>query len=248
MYYFASDMHLGLDYHIPSAEREKLVVRWLEEVSADARAIFLVGDVFDFWFEWKRVIPKGFTRLLGKLSELTDRGVEIHFFTGNHDMWAYGYLEDECGVRLHARPETFTLYGKKLFVAHGDNLYTDPPFRIRAMNHVFYSRFWRGAFGALVHPDAAMRFGMWWSDKSRKTKCLSHGFAGEDEYLIRFAREQAQDVDYFVFGHLHCPVDYDMGEGRRAIVLGEWLVNPTYAVLKPDGRMELRQYPPSAKV
>lgn len=247
MYYFASDMHLGLDYHTPSAEREKLVVRWLDEVSADARAIFLVGDVFDFWFEWKRVIPKGFTRLLGKLSELTDKGVAIHFFTGNHDMWAYGYLQAECGVRIHAHPEIFTLYDKKLFVAHGDNLYLSPPFAIRVMNHFFYSRLWRRAFGTLVHPDTAMRFGTWWSDKSRKTKSLSHGFAGEDEYLVRFARAQDADIDYFIFGHLHCPSDYDMGNGQRAVILGEWLVDPTYAVLKPDGQMELRQFSTSSK-
>lgn len=244
MYYFASDMHLGLDYRTPPLEREKVFVRWLDEVSADAEAILLVGDVFDFWFEWKRVIPKGFSRVLGKFSELADRGVKIHFFTGNHDMWAFDYLQTECGVTLHQRPEVFEMYGKRLFVAHGDNLYLKKPFPIRVMNGIFYSRFWRRAFAMLVHPDLAMRFGLWWSNKSRKSKRLSHHFAGENEYLVQYARQYSRcvDVDYFVFGHLHCAVDYDMGEGQRAVILGEWIVDPTYAVLKPDGSIELRQY------
>lgn len=246
MYYFASDMHLGLDYGDSPLRREKLVVRWLDEVSADARAIFLVGDVFDFWFEWKRIVPKGFTRLLGKLSELTDRGVEIHFFTGNHDLWVYDYLSEECGVRIHTRPEIFKLYGKKTFIAHGDNLYLKKPFRVGVMNYFFYSKFWRRVFSALVHPDSAMRFGQWWSNKSRKTKRLSHDFAAENEPLIRYARKYAQnaEVDYFVFGHLHVPVNYDMGGGMRAVILGEWVANPTYAALAPDGTIELRRYNP----
>ncbi len=245
MYYFASDMHLGLTYRMSSLERERMVVRWLDEVSADARAIFLVGDVFDFWFEWKRVIPRGFSRLLGKFSELTDRGIRIHFFTGNHDLWAYEYLHDECGLTLHHRAEVFELYGKEVFVAHGDNLYLKKPLGIRVMNHFFYSRrFWHKIFSVVVHPNQAMRFGLWWSNKSRKSKRISHYFAGEEEYLIQYARQYSRcvAVDYFIFGHLHTAVDYDMGDGRRTIVLGEWIVNPTYAVLKPDGEMELRAY------
>lgn len=237
-------MHLGLNYRTPSQEREKVLVRWLDEVAPDARAIFLVGDVFDFWFEWKRVVPRGFTRLLGKFSELTDRGVKIHFFPGNHDLWAYDYLHSECGLTLHHRAEVFELYGRQVFVAHGDNLYLKRPFGIKVMNHFFYSRFWHRIFSALVHPNAAMRFGLWWSEKSRKSKRLSHTFGGEKEYLIRYAREYAKcvNVDYFVFGHLHCAVDYDLGDGHRAIILGEWIVNPTYAVLKPDGNIELKSY------
>ena len=246
MYYFASDMHLGLDHRTPSLEREKIVVRWLDEVSADAKAIFLVGDVFDFWFEWKRVIPRGFSRLLGKFSELTDRGVRIHIFTGNHDLWAYDYLREECGLVIHEKPEVFEAYGKKVFVAHGDNLYLrkKKPLLIKMMNGLFRSKFWHTLFIALVHPNQALRFGHWWSERSRKSKRLSHCFGGEKEYLIQYAREYGKcvDVDYFVFGHLHCAVDYDLGEGHRAIVLGEWIVSPTYAVLKPDGEIELKPY------
>ncbi len=246
MYYFASDIHLGLDRGTTAREREKLLVRWLDEVSADADAIALVGDVFDFWFEWRRVIPRGFSRLLGKLSELTDRGVRIHFFTGNHDMWVYGYLNEECGVIVHRRPEVFEAYGKKLFVAHGDNLYLRgaKPWKIRITNGFLYSRFWRWVFATLVHPDLAMRLGMWWSGKSRKSHRLAHEFAGEGEYLIQYAREYCRcvDVDYFIFGHLHAAADYDMGDGRRAVVLGEWLNHPSYAVFGPDGEIELKTF------
>ncbi|MCL2561823.1 MAG: UDP-2,3-diacylglucosamine diphosphatase [Rikenellaceae bacterium] len=246
MYYFASDMHLGLEHGTPSRERERRVVRWLDEVARDAKAIFLVGDVFDFWFEWRKVIPKGFTRLLGKLSELTDRGVEVHFFNGNHDMWAYDYLRAECGVEVHHGPEIFELYGKRVFVAHGDNLYLRQPLGIKVMYFFFRSRFWRRVFSALFPKSAAMRFGQWWSAKSRKSKSLTHCFGGEEEYLIKYTREYSRaqgdetQIDFFVFGHLHCAEDYDMGDGRRAVFLGEWISDaPVYAVLRPDGEMEL---------
>jgi UDP-2,3-diacylglucosamine hydrolase len=246
MYYFASDIHLGLGGGVSALEREKLLVRWLDEVSADAKGIALVGDVFDFWFEWRRVVPRGFSRLLGKLSELTDRGVKISFFTGNHDMWVYGYLQDECGVTVHERPEVFEAYGKKLFVAHGDNLYLrgTKPWRVKLVNSFLYSRCLRWAFATLVHPDVAMRLGLWWSGKSRKAQQVSHRFDGEGEYLIQYAREYCRcvNVDYFIFGHLHTPVDYDMGDGRRAVVLGEWLHRPSYAVFGPDGKIELKNY------
>lgn len=244
MYYFASDIHLGLEYRTPSREREKTLVRWLDEVSADARAIFLVGDVFDFWFEYKRVVPRGFTRLLGKLSELTDRGVEIHFFTGNHDMWVRDYLSAECGLTVHTKAEMFELHGKRVFVAHGDDLYLKKPLPIKFMHWCFRSPFVRNAFVTLIPVNQTIRFGHWWSGKSRKSKCLSHDFGGEREYLVQYAREylKTADADYFIFGHLHCSADYDLGGGRRLFVLGEWIVSPAYAVLAEDGEIEMRSY------
>lgn len=245
MYYFASDMHLGLDYRSTTREREKALVRWLREVSADADAIFLVGDVFDFWFEFAKVVPKGFTRLLGALSEITDRGIPVHFFPGNHDMWAYDYLATECGVTIHRPPEVFELSGKRIFVAHGDGMYLKTPSRIRFMNACFRSRFWRWVFSSLFHPNFTMRFGQWWSGSSRKSKSISHKFEGEKEYLVQYARKYGEcvEVDYFIFGHIHCAADYDLGEGRRAVFLGEWIVSPSYAVLKDDGSLELKSYP-----
>lgn len=247
MYYFAADIHLGMDGKMPSGERERLFVKWLDKVSADADAIFLVGDVFDFWFEYKKVVPKGFVRLLGKLAELTDRGVKIHFFTGNHDMWTYGYLRDECGLTVHYKAEVFELGGKKFFIAHGDNMYIKKPFMEKIMHAAFRSRFTIKAFSALVHPNLAMRFGQWWSAKSRKSHSRTHVFRGEEEYLIEYARAyqscvRTVSVDYFIFGHIHCPQIYDMGEGHKAVFLGEWLYNPVYAVMDNDGNMELRDF------
>lgn len=246
MYYFASDMHFGMETaHGSSRERERLFIRWLGEVSADAKAIFLVGDVFDFWFEYKRVIPKGFSRLLGKLSELTDRGIEIHFFPGNHDMWAYDYLSEECGLVLHHEPCLFELSGKKVFVGHGDNMYTyRPPLLEHWMQCLFRSPSIRRMFAATVHPDSALRFGQWWSGKSRKARSITHTFTGEEEYLVKYARKfmKDNDADYFVFGHLHCAENYDMGDGKRMVILGEWITNPSYAVLNDDGKIELRYY------
>ncbi len=246
MYYFASDMHFGLESpHGSSRERERLFIRWLDEVSADAQAIFLVGDVFDFWFEYRRVIPKGFSRLLGKLSELTDRGVEIHFFAGNHDMWTYDYLSTECGLIMHDGPEVFELSGKKVLVGHGDNMYVEnPPALERLMHAGFRSGILRRLFSALVHPNQALRLGQWWSAGSRKAKSLTHDFGGEQEYLVKYARKylETSDVDYFVFGHLHCAEDYDLGGGKRMIVLGEWIANPAYAVLDGQGCIELKYY------
>lgn len=246
MYYFASDMHLGLDHGTSSRERERVLVQWLDEVAKDAEAIALVGDVFDFWFEWRRVVPKGFTRLLGKLSELTDRGVRVHFFTGNHDLWAQDYLEKECGVKVHTRPEVFEAYGKRVFVAHGDKLYLsgDRPLRVRVVQYFFYSRLWRALFSTLVHPDLAMRMGLAWSRRNRKSKAVAHRFAGEEEYLIRYAREYSKclPVDYFVFGHLHSPVEHPLGNDRQVVVLGEWFDRPSYAVLTPDGKIKLHDF------
>lgn len=250
MYYFASDIHLGMDGTLTSGQRERLFVEWLEEVSADADAIFLLGDVFDFWFEFRRVVPKGFTRLLGKLSELSDRGVKIHFFTGNHDMWMSGYLEQECGVKLHYRPEVFELSGKRVFLAHGDNMYVRrPPFWERMMQKLFHSRVMRWVARTLIHPDALIRFGQWWSAKSRKGHVKTHVFCGEKEFLVKYARAyqaclKKVNVDYFVFGHIHCAQQYDMGDGHQAVFLGEWLYNSTYAVMDERGAMEIREYRP----
>lgn len=244
MYYFASDIHLGLDGATSSVQREKLLISWLDDVAADADAIYLMGDVFDFWFEYKRVIPRGFTRLLGKLSQLTDKGVKIHLFTGNHDMWAYDYLHQECGVELHHAPEVVTLGSKRVFLAHGDNMYVRKTRMVKFMNWCFHNNFLRWLFPRLVHPDLAMRFGLWWSQKSRHAKNISHSFGGEQEPLIEYVRDwsRSNSADYFIFGHIHCAEDFDLGNGCRAIFLGEWIQNPTYAVMNNQGEIKLKKY------
>lgn len=241
MYYFASDMHLGHGSTESSLNRERLLVNWLEESAKDAEAIFLVGDVFDFWYEYRAVVPKGFTRLLGTLSRLTDRGVKIHFFPGNHDLWEFGYLHSECGLEIHHAPEVFELYGKRVLIAHGDNLNVKDRPMLRFMNGVFRSNPLQWLFSHLIHPDCALRLGHCWSDHSRKSKAITHTFLGEQEPLVGYARQvlQRMPVDYFVFGHTHCMADYQVADDCRAVFLGEWIERPCQAQLSSDGEMRL---------
>lgn len=240
MYYFASDIHLGGGDEADARRIESRFVGWLDCVAHDAEAIFLVGDLFDFWFEYRRVVPQGCVRTLGKLAELTDRGVRVVFFTGNHDMWVGDYLHRECGVEIHTSPEVMTLAGRRVFIAHGDNMNIGSKPLLRLMNGVFRSRTLRFLFSWLVHPDWAVRFGRWWSGKSRK----SHGAEAIDasvcDPLDDYARCYLRDheVDYFVFGHMHVACDR-REEGLRVIHLGSWERQPSYAALDDYGDITL---------
>lgn len=245
MYYFASDVHLGAGDEQSSRCVERRFVRWLDMAAEDADTIFLVGDIFDFWFEYGRVIPKGFARTLGKLAELTDRGVRIVLFTGNHDMWCRDYLTRECGVEIRFSPRRETLAGRTLFIAHGDNMNIGDKPVLRFMNAVFRSRLLRAAFSWLVHPDLAVRFGRWWSGKSRKghaSETLTRDSLG---FLVDYARDYKHrnlDVDYIVFGHMHYPCDVSEDD-LRVLFLGAWDdPQPAYAVLHDDGEMELKRF------
>lgn len=244
MYYFASDMHLGSGAHSNPRERERALVAWLDRVAADARAIFLVGDVFDFWYEYKRVVPQGFTRLLGKFAELTDRGVEIHFFVGNHDMWQRDYLERECGVKMHFEREVVELYGKRVSICHGDDIYA----RYlggwtRLMNSLFRSRTARWLFSHLVHPDFALRFGLAWSKGSRKAKEVAMPFLGKEDPMVQEAERisRTEKVDYFVFGHNHCAETLTLEGGGEVVFLGHWFEGEVYASLDESGVMKLHK-------
>ncbi len=245
MYYFASDMHLGSGAHRDSHERERAVVEWLDRVAPTAKAIYLVGDVFDFWYEYKRVVPQGFTRLLGKLSELTDRGVEIHLFVGNHDMWQRDYLERECGVKLHFEREVVELCGKRVSICHGDDIYA----RYlggwtRIMNTIFRSRTARWLFSHLVHPDFAMRFGLGWSKGSRKSKEVAMPFLGKEDPLVKEAERlnrEGEGIDYFIFGHNHCAERVALESGGEAIFLGHWFGKEPYAVMDENGILTLQK-------
>lgn len=245
MYYFASDMHLGSGAHHNPCERERAVVEWLDRVAPTAKAIFLVGDVFDFWFEYKRVVPQGFTRLLGKLSELTDQGVEIHLFVGNHDMWQHDYLERECGVKLHFEREVVELNGKRVSICHGDDIYA----RYlggwtRIMNDIFRSRTARWLFSHLVHPDFAMRFGLGWSKGSRKSKEVAMPFLGKEDPLVKEAEKlnrEGESIDYFIFGHNHCAETVALASGGEAIFLGHWFGKEPYAVMDENGILTLQK-------
>lgn len=244
MIYFASDVHIGAGSPQEQRAAERRFVRWLDSVSADAEAVVLLGDIFDFWFEYRRVIPDGCIRTLGKLAELTDRGIRVVLFTGNHDMWVGDCLARECGLELHTAPEVLTLAGKRLFLAHGDNMNIRRRPGLRLMNAIFRSRTLRFLFSWLLHPDLAMKFGRWWSGKSRKSHAGKQLTASVNDPLRDYARDYAAahpEVDYFLFGHMHVPCDRT-GEQPAVLHLGCWEQTPTYAVLDPAGRLTLKTF------
>ncbi|RMG79420.1 MAG: UDP-2,3-diacylglucosamine diphosphatase [Bacteroidetes bacterium] len=242
--YFASDFHLGVPGKQDSKEREKQIVRWLSEIQPHAKEIFLVGDIFDFWFEYKHTIPKGYVRLLGKLAELTDSGIPVHFFTGNHDMWAFDYLPCEVGVQIHREPIIREFSGKKFMIGHGDGLGPgDKPYKM--LKKIFSNKLCQWMF-ARIHPNLGISIANYWSKKSRLANMNGEEtFLGEEkEWLIQFCRSELarRHIDYFIFGHRHLPIKYHLSENAQYINLGEWLFAKTYAVF--DGNdVQLVKYP-----
>lgn len=238
-------MHLGLHPLDKSLEREKKIVRFLDSIKDDALEIFMVGDIFDFWHEHKHVVPKGFTRFFGKLAELTDAGIKIHFFRGNHDIWAYGYFQEELNINIHYDPIIREINGKKYFIGHGDGLGPgDVGYKI--LKVAFTSKILQWGFSRL-HPNLSMWLGKTWSKNSRYAKgIVAEEFAGEDkEFLIQFANSKlkAEHFDYFIFGHRHIPYDLPLSsnENARIINLGDWIYSFTYAQI--DGNsIELKQF------
>lgn len=241
--YFASDFHLGVPTPEESLAREKHLCNWLDAISADAEEIFLVGDLFDFWFEYKRAVPRGHVRVLGKLAELTDRGIPITMFTGNHDMWIFDYVPKETGVKLEREPIVREIGGKRFFIGHGDGLGPgDKGYKF--IKKVFASKVCQWLF-ARLHPNFGIGIANFWSRKSRKHTAREE-FLGEDkEWLIHFCKEklQSEHYDYFIFGHRHLPIDHDLGNNSRYINLGDWINYYTYAVF--DGQnLELKENKP----
>lgn len=241
-YYFASDIHLGLNYRNQDpALRERRFVRWLRSIEDDCEGLFLVGDIFDFWFEYKRVVPKGFIRTLGQLAHMADRGIEIHFFTGNHDMWVRDYFTHQIGMKVYTQPTIFELGGTGIMVDHGDGLgKSDISYRLLSI--LFNSRLAHFLFSRLLHPDLAMRLGHAWSGSNRHARgSVAHTFRGETEPLVRFAHSyctEHPELKYIICGHLHTPTIYPLNESCRLVVLGEWIVSPMIARLS-NGEMEL---------
>lgn len=232
--YFLSDAHLGSLAIAHGRTQERRLVRFLDSIKDKASAIYLLGDMFDFWDEYRYVVPKGFTRFLGKLSELTDSGVEVHFFTGNHDLWTYGYLEEECGVIVHKAPVTTEIYGKVFYLAHGDGL-GDPDNKFKFLRKVFHNRTCQHLLN-FVHPRWGMALGLNWAKHSRLKRAdgKEAPFMGEDkEYLVRFAREYKHshpNIDFFLFGHRHIELDLPIDKTTRMLILGDWIWQFTYAV------------------
>ncbi len=240
--YFASDAHFGLS-GTDSLTRERLFVKWLDSIKEEAGEIYLLGDIFDFWFEYKRVVPRGYTRVLGKIAELTDSGIPVHFFTGNHDIWVFDYLPGETGMIIHTGPYITDLFGKTFYMAHGDGM-DDGDTGFKILKKIFTNPALQWIF-ARLHPNFAIWFGHKWSHKSRYSKELITPFKGADnEEQIIFANRilENKHFDYFVFGHRHVPLDISLGDhGSRYINLGDWLWHFSYAVFDGE-KMEIKNY------
>ena len=240
--YFASDLHLGVPNKEKSLEREKLFVQWLNEIKSDAEAIYLLGDIFDFWFEYKKAVPKGYVRLLGKLAEISDSGIPIHIFTGNHDMWLFDYLEDEINAQIYREPIEVSLKGKSFFIGHGDGLGPgDNGYKL--LKKIFNNKLCQWLFER-IHPNLGISIAQYWSKKSR----IANGekdekYYGEKEWLTQFCNEKIKtnDINFFIFGHRHLPLEVDLGNNTTYINLGEWVNYKSYAVF--DGKnLELKRY------
>ena len=246
MIYFASDVHLGGGSPETAQAVERRFLAWLDFAARDAEAIFLVGDIFDFWFEYRRVVPQGFVRVLGKLAALTDRGIRVVFLPGNHDMWTIDYFARECGIEIATSPRIETIRGQRLYIAHGDNLQIDGQPMLKLLNRVFRSRVLRRFFSWAVHPDLFVRFGRWWSGRSRKSHGAKKAEVSMTEPLIEYARSYNtapadRPVDHFVFGHMHVARDY-REEGLHTLHLGCWEETPAYAVLDDAGTLTLKRF------
>lgn len=237
--YFASDFHLGVPDKESSLIREKKIIRWLNEVANDAEEIWLLGDLFDFWFDYKKVVPRGFVRLLGKMAEINDSGIPITVFTGNHDMWFFDYLPKEIGVTLYREPVTRIWGDKKFMIGHGDGLGPgDKGYKF--IKKVFSNKVCQWLF-RWIHPDIGIGIANFFSSKSRATTGdYDKVYLGDDnEWLAIYCKEilKTEHFDYFIFGHRHLPIDISVGENSQYINLGEWINHFTYAVF--DG-LELK--------
>ena len=232
LYYFIADTHLGLRYGDYQA-REKVFASFLQQIPKDAKAVYLLGDIFDFWYEYKDVVPRGYTRTLGALAALADAGVEIHFFNGNHDIWTYGYFEQELGfIMERSQPAVVRLCGRNFCLAHGDAL-AEGDRGYKVLKSIFTCR--------------TFKFGYGWSSHNRLAKGINYNFRGEDEPIVQFAerfqqsRKQNDRIDYFIFGHYHFDLDTGLKSGGRLFLLGEGINRFDYLVFDGE-KLEKRRY------
>lgn len=243
--YFLSDAHLGSRAIPHGRTHERRLVNFLDSIKKRAAAVYLLGDMFDFWYEFKLVVPKGYTRFLGKLSELTDMGVEVHFFIGNHDLWCGDYLSKECGVIIHREPLTCELYGKEFFLAHGDGL-GGGDYKYKCLRAMFHSKTLQKLFSSL-HPRWSIEFGLEWARHSRLKRegGKEPEYMGEDkEPLVVFAKDYLKthpDINYFLFGHRHIMLDLMLTRNTRMMILGDWINEFSYAVFDGEN-MFMEQY------
>ncbi|WP_052089646.1 UDP-2,3-diacylglucosamine diphosphatase [Porphyromonas canoris] len=243
--YFFSDVHLGSPFHKDPVALERRLVQWLKSIEQDACMLVMLGDIFDYWFEYRDVVPRGFTRFLGQIARMSDLGIEIHFFTGNHDIWSFGYLEQELGVKLHTSSWECLIEGKRFLMAHGDEYdYRSKGFRV--IRSVFHNKFCQKLY-ASIHPRWTVGLAHSWSNYSRRKGVEKRygddaDFVDEqNNYLISWtkkylteAKESHQKPDFFIFGHLHMLVDLMIPEQKRVVILGDWIKFHSYA--KWDGK------------
>lgn len=254
--YFASDFHLGAPNPSQSLERERSIIRWLDYAASDATDIYFVGDVFDFWFEYATVIPKGYSRFFGKIAELSDRGIQFHFFHGNHDMWVKDYFKNEFGMKIYDQPQEIELFGKKILLGHGDGL--GPGDRgYKFIKRILRSPICQWAF-ARLHPNFGIGIARYFSGKSREGSEEEHQFLGFDkEWLYQFSEnhQKTNPKDFYIFGHRHLPYALPISSNGMYYNLGEWIHYQTFIkidsdvpqYLKWDGNMANQYNPPYGK-
>jgi len=244
--YFASDFHLGTGTFSQYREREARLVRWLDTIKTDAAEVFLMGDVFDFWFEYKTVVPKGYLRFLGKLAELADTGIKLYLFKGNHDMWMFDYFERELGATIVSNELVIERSGKKFYLHHGDGLGSGDRF-YKILKKIFRSGLCQWLFER-IHPNLGVGIANYWSRHSRlaSEKKEDHK-PGQQEWLVTYSREllKTNFYDYLIFGHRHLPLDIQLNGKTRYINLGEWVHKNSYAVFDGE-KLELFYFEPPA--
>jgi UDP-2,3-diacylglucosamine hydrolase len=229
--FFASDFHLGLSAFTRQQEiaLEKKIIRWLESIEKDAQAIFLVGDIFDFWFEYSHTVPKGFVRFLGKIANLVDAGIPVYFFTGNHDLWMFSYLQQELGVIVYKKPIELQIDKSTFLLGHGDGLGPGDTF-YKIIKKIFTNNVSQWLF-KWIHPDIGIGLASRWSKFSRhKNSEDDREFLGEKEFLIQYCKKKEVEKhhDFYVFGHRHLALDIKIGDSSTYYNLGEWVHNSTF--------------------
>ncbi len=222
LHFFVSDVHLGLNRFDPQ-QREERFVKFLSELPVQTGSLYLIGDIFDFWFEYRYVVPKGFTRVLAAIANLSDRGVDVFFFKGNHDMWTFGYLEKETGLRILGEPSVVSIGSKKFCLAHGDTLSKAEP--LHNLSQVLFRSRLMQRMLSLLHPSLTFSFAHKWSENNRISRGEPISFRGKQDPLYQFCVEfeKSDKVDYFIFGHMHTPGSVETPAGAKMYILGEWL-------------------------
>lgn len=245
--YFLSDFHLGMPNKKESDERERKIVSFLQSIEHDADTIFFLGDIFDFFWEYHYVIPKGFIRLQAQWLRMNELGIKMYYFSGNHDQWLGHYFEEMFGFKIFHQEQLFQIQQHKFFIAHGDGLGPKDS-KYKCLKKIFQSRILRFLFQWLIHPDVAMYIANYFSRKSRLNKKVPDSqFLGEDkEWLILFCQQYLQKdpaINYFIFGHRHLKLDFVLNSGSRYINLGDWIHYFSYA--EYDGsQLLLKEYQP----